>query len=102
MTNTAEALDSEELTNTKSRIWSRSCLWVAVVSLLVLLPTAGDIGLTWDEPTYRYSQLMSAQWWGRLFQVRSWSGLTELLTPDTLHYYWPYGHFGITTQPDNT
>jgi 4-amino-4-deoxy-L-arabinose transferase-like glycosyltransferase len=42
---------------------------------------------------------MSAQWWERLFQVRSWSGLTELFTPDTLHYYWPYGHYGVNFHP---
>lgn len=99
MTNTTETIVSKDLTNPKGRSWLGSCLWVAFLSLLALLPTAGDIGLTWDEPAYRYSQLMSAQWWERLFQVRSWSGLTELLTPDTLHYYWPYGHYGVNFHP---
>ena len=39
-------------------------------SLLATVPTTGDIGLTWDEPAYRYSQVMSAQWWERLATVR--------------------------------
>ena len=34
------------------------------------LPTTGDFGLTWDEPAYRYSQQMSAQWWERLARAR--------------------------------
>ena len=39
-------------------------------------PTTGDIGLTWDEPAYRFSQLRSEQWWGRLIgAVRSATAL---------------------------
>jgi len=79
-------------------IWM-GCLAVAIVSLAVLLPTAGDFGLTWDEPAYRYSQLLSAQWWERFFAVRSWADFQSLIDPDTLHYFWPYGHFGINFHP---
>ena len=79
--------------------WGRSSLLVAGVSLFILCVTAGDIGLTWDEPAYRFSQLMSVQWWHRLFQVQSFQELATLLTPDALHYYWPYGHFGVNFHP---
>ena len=102
MSITTEQTDSPLMPKPKTKkglSWARSSILVGIVSLFVLLPTAGDIGLTWDEPAYRFSQLMSAQWWERLFQVRSWSGLKVLLTPDTLHYYWPYGHFGINFHP---
>jgi hypothetical protein len=69
------------------------------VVLLAMVPTAGDLGLTWDEPAYRYSQVMSAQWWEQLGRARSWQDFQELLDPDTLLYYWPYGRFGISFHP---
>ena len=31
---------------------------VLLISLVALAPTVGDFGLTWDEPAYRYSQLL--------------------------------------------
>ena len=43
----------------------------SIVALAALIPTVGDFGLTWDEPAYRYSQVMSAQWWEQLGQVRT-------------------------------
>ncbi len=46
-------------------------LGVFSVSLGALAPTVGDFGLTWDEPAYRYSQIMSQQWWEQLANVRS-------------------------------
>ena len=45
-------------------------LAVFVVALAALIPTIGDFGLTWDEPAYRYSQVISAQWWEQLGEVR--------------------------------
>ncbi len=74
-------------------------LSVFVIALCVLVPTVGDFGLTWDEPAYRYSQVMSAQWWEQLAKVRSWGDVQELLDPQTLLYYWPYGRFGICFHP---
>lgn len=82
-----------------SRGWLRSSLLIALAALLIILPTAGDLGLTWDEPAYRFSQLMSRQWWEKLAQVRSWQQFQHLINPDTLHYYWPYGHFGVNFHP---
>ena len=70
-------------------------LIVFLVALAALVPTVGDFGLTWDEPAYRYSQVMSAQWWEQLAHVRSWDDVEELLDPITLLYYWPYGRHGI-------
>ncbi len=71
-------------------------LVVFALALAALVPTVGDIGLTWDEPSYRYSQVMSAQWWGRLFANPA---DPDLFAPDTLLYYWPYGRFGINFHP---
>src|SRR5437588_8535275 len=42
------------------RLWLASGA-VLVAALTALVPTTGDLGLTWDEPAYRYSQLMSGQ-----------------------------------------
>lgn len=52
--------------------WSAlAMLAVFIVALAALIPTIGDFGLSWDEPAYRYSQVLSAQWWEQLAQVRN-------------------------------
>lgn len=72
---------------------------VFLLALAALLPTAGDFGVTWDEPAYRYSQVLSAQWWGQWAAVRSWDDVQHQLDPDALLYYWPYARFGINFHP---
>ena len=69
------------------------------MALAATVPTTGDFGLTWDEPAYRYSQQMSAQWWERLAQARTRADVAALLEPNTLLYYWPYGRFGRNFHP---
>src|SRR5690349_16461024 len=54
------------------RWWLASAL-VLTLALAALVPTTGDFGLTWDEPAYRYSQVISAQWWEQLWHARSWN-----------------------------
>jgi hypothetical protein len=81
--------------------WLRAIqtLSVLAIALCVLVPTVGDFGYTWDEPAYRYSQVMSAQWWEQWARVRSWRDAEELMDPVTLLYYWPYGRYGINFHP---
>jgi len=79
--------------------WRLGSVLVFAVALVALAPTTGDIGLTWDEPAYRYSQVMSAQWWDQLAHSRSWGDVRGLLDPETLLYYWPYARFGINFHP---
>src|SRR5271165_4959511 len=79
--------------------WRLGTLLVFAVALIATVPTVGDIGLTWDEPAYRYSQLVSAQWWERVGQSRSWSDVSDLLDPESLVYYWPYGRNGPNLHP---
>ncbi|MGE3819615.1 MAG: hypothetical protein AB7I30_09285, partial [Isosphaeraceae bacterium] len=81
------------------RRWRLATALTFVVALAATLPTTGDLGLTWDEPAYRFSQLRSAQWWERLGQVRSTSDLSYLLDPDTLLFHWPYARYGINFHP---
>jgi hypothetical protein len=96
-------LDRRE-TGEPARAGTSRWLWLAsgavlAAALTALVPTTGDLGLTWDEPAYRYSQLMSGQWWEQLGRARSWRQVQELLDPMTLLYYWPYGRFGINFHP---
>ncbi len=80
------------------RLWLSS-LAVLAVALAALVPTIGDFGLTWDEPAYRYSQVISQQWWEKLGDARSGHDVSELLDPDVLFYYWPYARHGINFHP---
>jgi 4-amino-4-deoxy-L-arabinose transferase-like glycosyltransferase len=74
-------------------------LAVLIVVLAALIPTVGDFGLTWDEPAYRYSQVMSAQWWEQLGRASSSNELQNLFDPLALLYYWPYGRYGVNFHP---
>ncbi|WP_165249999.1 ArnT family glycosyltransferase [Paludisphaera soli] len=82
----------------------RTWTWAAtaavfLAALVALVPTAGDFGVTWDEPAYRYSQVISAQWWSQWASARSWEDLQAQVDPDALLYYWPYARFGINFHP---
>jgi Dolichyl-phosphate-mannose-protein mannosyltransferase len=72
---------------------------VLLVSLAALVPTVGDFGLTWDEPAYRYSQMLSSQWWEQVSKVYSWHDLEEAFDPLNLLYFWPYGRHGLNFHP---
>src|SRR5437764_4047672 len=70
---------SGESTGLAGRDWWLGCALVLVGALLATVPTVGDIGLTWDEPSYRTSQLVSAHWWEGLREARSRADLDALL-----------------------
>lgn len=88
-------------TSGRPRAWGRISwtLAVLIVVLGALVPTVGDFGLTWDEPAYRYSQVIEVQWWEQLAQARTIDELQNLFDPFTLLYYWPYGRYGINFHP---
>ena len=69
------------------------------LALAVLLPTIGDFGLTWDEPAYRFTQIMSEHWWEKLGSARTSEDLKELVDPEGLLYYWQYGRYGMNFHP---
>jgi len=82
--------------------WRWSTAAALAVALAASVPTAGDLGLTWDEPAYRFSQIRSAQWWGRLAgAVRSGdrAELRAIVEPDALLFYWTYGRHGVNFHP---
>ena len=81
------------------RRWWLACLLVLFLALAATVPTAGDLGMTYDEPAYRYSQQISVEWWERWGQVRSRADIEAQLNPEELLYYWPYGRYGINFHP---
>jgi 4-amino-4-deoxy-L-arabinose transferase-like glycosyltransferase len=87
------------VTTLSGRRLQLATLLAFVLALAATVPTAGDFGLTYDEPAYRYSQMVSAQWWERLARAHSITDIRELLEPNTLLYYWPYGRHGINFHP---
>lgn len=72
---------------------------VFLAAIGALVPCLDDLGLTYDEPAYRYSQLVSAQWWEQLALARGVADLKAVFDPDALLYYWPYGRHGINFHP---
>ena len=90
-----DGTESEQAPGLTGTRWWLATGLVLAIALAATLPTTGDIGLTWDEPAYRYSQVVSAQWWERLARARSASDLAALVEPNTLLYYWQYGRFGM-------
>jgi hypothetical protein len=79
--------------------WWVACGLVFALSMGAVALTVGDFGLSYDEPAYRYSQLISSQWWESLVQARSREDLAKLLDSDALLFYWPYGRHGINFHP---
>jgi len=81
------------------RRWWLATAAVLALALLATVPTTGDIGLTWDEPSYRTSQLVSAGWWEGLAKARTRADFEALVAPDALLYYWPYARYGYNFHP---
>ena len=66
-----------------------------VVAFAATAPSVADFGYTYDEPAYRHSQMVSAQWWEGIAR----GNFRGMLEPDALLYYWPYGRHGINFHP---
>jgi 4-amino-4-deoxy-L-arabinose transferase-like glycosyltransferase len=79
--------------------WWVALAAVLVGSLLVLGPTTGDFGLTYDEPAYRFSQHRSGLWWEQTASARTVSDLRMLAEADSLIFHWPYAMHGINFHP---
>ncbi len=86
-------------TGLTGRAWWWGLGLTVLIALLGTVPTTGDIGLTWDEPSYRASQLVSAQWWEAWGKVRTREDAGKLLGADALLFYWPYARFGYNFHP---
>ncbi len=95
----ALGLPGSEPTPLTGRRWWLGSALVLAGALMATVPTVGDIGLTWDEPSYRTSQLVSGQWWVGLAQARTRADFEALLSADALLYYWPYARFGYNFHP---
>ena len=85
------------VSETRPRLWPAS-LAILIAALTAQISTIGDFGLTWDEPAYRYSQVISQQWWEQL-GGSIMAGLAEPARSRRSLYYWPYGRHGINFHP---
>jgi hypothetical protein len=69
------------------------------VALLPLVATLGDPGITWDEPVYRESQRLQAEWFSRLARARSWNDVRELVSREATHDLWMSARYGLNFHP---
>src|SRR4051812_22502079 len=83
------------MTPLEGRRWWIACALVLLGTLAATAPSVGDFGLTYDEPAYRYSQMVSLPWWERL----AGGEVAAVLEPDALLHYWVYGRHGINFHP---
>src|SRR5262245_25942298 len=77
------------------------CMTVAIfVAVTVSIGfTANDLGLTWDEVPYRYSQRLMAQWFSELSHCRTFDQARPLLTKDAILNGWLYNRYGPNFHP---
>lgn len=81
-----------------SRLWfGTAALFVAAI--VPLAATLSDPGITWDEPVYRESQRLQAEWFSRLARARSWSDLQSLVSREATHDLWMSARFGLNFHP---
>lgn len=75
-------------------------LSMAVFVLSAILIGAGSAGpgLTWDEPAYRYSQVRLESW-GRELSKGSMEDAKELLSADSIDFYWEFNRHGPNFHP---
>jgi hypothetical protein len=72
-----------------TRLFSGRSWWLAPavvmsIALLATVPIAGELGLTWDEPAYRYCQMVEVRWWEHPGQARSGADMRALLDSESL------------------
>lgn len=60
---------------------------LGIFTLLVLVLTAPQIGLTWDEPAYIAASESYFSWFGEIF-----SSPRQAFSPDTIDHYWAANH----------
>ncbi|MBI3467115.1 MAG: glycosyltransferase family 39 protein [Planctomycetes bacterium] len=97
---------------------------VFLVVFAAMAATAGDLGLTWDEPAYLHSARGNEQsggendpskarsraadrhancgmlkWFGKLTQARSWQAATAVLSQRSILEAWDYNRYGPNFHP---
>lgn len=77
--------------------WCQSILVFLVSAILLGAGSAGP-GLTWDEPAYRYSQVRLESW-GNEFAKGSLSDARDLLSADSIDFYWEFNRHGPNFHP---
>lgn len=72
-------------------------IFVAVTLLIGY--TANDLGLTWDEVPYRFSQRLMAKWFTELSDCRTLDQASPLLTKEAILNGWLYNRYGPNFHP---
>jgi hypothetical protein len=70
-----------------------------IAALVPLVATLGDPGITWDEPVYRESQRLQAEWFALLAGARSWDDLGGVLSREATHDLWMSARYGLNFHP---
>ncbi len=79
-------------------VWAASAAVFLGVTGLVAA-TAGDLGLTWDEPAYEHSEQRMAAWFRKLAACRSLDQAKPLFAKDALLDSWVYNRYGPNFHP---
>src|SRR5262245_28877357 len=82
----------------------RRARWVIAIAIFLTVTgfmavTANDLGVTWDEPAYRFSQLRMAQWFHALATCTSLEQAGPLLSKTGILSGWEYNRFGSNFHP---
>ncbi len=82
----------------------RRWLWGGAVAVFVTVAalvaaTANDLGMTWDEPAYRHSQIGMERWFRRLVACRSVEEAKPLFEQRALLDAWDYNRYGPNFHP---
>jgi 4-amino-4-deoxy-L-arabinose transferase-like glycosyltransferase len=80
-------MDSTIVSGAESHTNKRIALLLAVFTILFLLVTSPQIGLTWDEPTYIVAAETYPSWYRELIVHPSWA-----LSADGVSQYWGISH----------
>jgi hypothetical protein len=79
--------------------WAAACIITFALAVAAVAPTTRDFGLTWDEPTYRKSQIPARRWCAEFVHARSWADLQSLCESTRLLSAWPYTQLETNAHP---
>jgi 4-amino-4-deoxy-L-arabinose transferase-like glycosyltransferase len=79
-------------------------MWIAAGGIFVVVTalvavTADDLGLTWDEPPYIFSQMQMARWFGDVARCRGIEQAKPHFTKEAILGAWEYNRYGPNFHP---
>jgi hypothetical protein len=100
----ADAGESSRPRESAAPTRGRKARWLIAIAIFLTVAgfvavTANDLGVTWDEPAYHYSQLRMAQWFHSLATCTSLEQVAPLLSKAGILSGWEYNRFGSNFHP---